>query len=273
MPLEALPTTNLFKAPETSSGPTVDLFADMTNQEANEKILEHKTPLNQKSLAVPFSENEGWATFDLPQRVPVHEVKVSNPASTSPTDFASSINSSMQWPSAGFIAHEPLAPATISNQWHGNLYEVQTSSGILSSEQPWNAFGDSHGGISQALFADLPPRPRNEPQATAQKPPSDTALFLTSDAPEGGMPCNASDQKSINPFDLPYDADPEPSNAFLNMSALQAALPDSQLPPGFGGITEPWFPRNAATPYIPADAQGGLAYMTREAPNSRLQWW
>ncbi|KAK9129089.1 hypothetical protein Syun_017886 [Stephania yunnanensis] len=276
MPLEALPPKNLFKAPETSSGPTVDLFAEVTHQETIKEMLEHKThqassatPLDHKSLGVPFSENEGWATFDLPQRVSAHEVKVANPASASPTDLASSINSSMQWPSAGFIAHGPLSPATANNQWHQNLHETQTSPGVLNSEQPWNAFGDSLGGISQTSFSDLPPK--SEPQATAHKPPSDTALCLTSDAPEVVMPYNASDRKSINPFDLPYDTDPEPSNAFLDMSALQAALPNSQLPPGFGGVTEPWFPQNAASPYIQADAQGGLAYMAGEAPNSRLQ--
>lgn len=46
---------------------------------------------------------------------------------------------------------------------------------------------------------------------------------------------------------------------FLDMSPLDAALPNPQLPPTFhGDVSQSWFPQNTATPYIPAVGQGTL---------------
>lgn len=46
---------------------------------------------------------------------------------------------------------------------------------------------------------------------------------------------------------------------FLDMSPLDAALPNAQLPSTFhGGVSQPWFPQNTGTPYIPAVGQGTL---------------
>ena len=43
---------------------------------------------------------------------------------------------------------------------------------------------------------------------------------------------------------------------FLDMSSLQAALPNAELSSSFlGGVSEPWFPQNP-TPYIPEAGQG-----------------
>jgi hypothetical protein len=46
---------------------------------------------------------------------------------------------------------------------------------------------------------------------------------------------------------------------FLDMSSLQAALPDALLPAAFGGIAEPWLPQNTVTPYISSAGEGKLA--------------
>jgi hypothetical protein len=43
---------------------------------------------------------------------------------------------------------------------------------------------------------------------------------------------------------------------FLDMSSLQAALPDALLPAAFGGIAEPWLPQNTVTPYISSAGEG-----------------
>lgn len=46
---------------------------------------------------------------------------------------------------------------------------------------------------------------------------------------------------------------------FLDIGSLQAALPDAQLPSTFhSGVSQPWFPQNAVSPYIPAAGQGTL---------------
>lgn len=44
---------------------------------------------------------------------------------------------------------------------------------------------------------------------------------------------------------------------FLDMSSLQAVLPNGQMPTSFtGGVTEPWFAENPIAPFIPAGSHG-----------------
>lgn len=44
---------------------------------------------------------------------------------------------------------------------------------------------------------------------------------------------------------------------FLDMSSLQAALPDPQLPAAFlGGLPQPWLQQNSLTTFVPPVAQG-----------------
>lgn len=44
---------------------------------------------------------------------------------------------------------------------------------------------------------------------------------------------------------------------FLDMSSLQAALPNAELPsPFLGGATQSWFPQNPVSPFVQAAAQG-----------------
>ncbi|KAA8519025.1 hypothetical protein F0562_016201 [Nyssa sinensis] len=82
---------------------------------------------------------------------------------------------------------------------------------------------------------------------------------------------HATNHKSTNPFDLPFDSDLESSNMFLDMSSLQAALPNAQMPPSFlGGVTQPSFPQNPSTPYIPDAPQGSLGFMTGQTPSTRV---
>ncbi|KAJ8570287.1 hypothetical protein K7X08_037259 [Anisodus acutangulus] len=85
-----------------------------------------------------------------------------------------------------------------------------------------------------------------------------------------GVHSHAIEQKSSNPFDLPYDADMECSNMpqYWDMSSLQAALPSDDMPTSFvGGVTESWFPQNSATAYVPAGQQGTLFVSPQPAGN------
>lgn len=45
---------------------------------------------------------------------------------------------------------------------------------------------------------------------------------------------------------------------FLDMSALEVALPDPQMLPYVEDFNQPWFPPNTHTPYIPVVPQGQL---------------
>lgn len=85
-----------------------------------------------------------------------------------------------------------------------------------------------------------------------------------------GVHSHANEQKSNNPFDLPYDADMECSNMpqYWDMSSLQAALPSDEMPTSFiGGVTESWFPQNPATTYVPAGQHGTLFVSAQPAGN------
>jgi len=80
------------------------------------------------------------------------------------------------------------------------------------------------------------------------------------------------ERKATNPFDLPFDSDSEANNMFLDMSSLQAALPDPQLPAAFlGGLPEPWFQQNSLTTFVPPVPQGGLSYIGGQVPSAQLQ--
>ncbi|KAH7513127.1 hypothetical protein FEM48_Zijuj12G0163600 [Ziziphus jujuba var. spinosa] len=55
------------------------------------------------------------------------------------------------------------------------------------------------------------------------------------------------------------------------MSSLQAAFRNAQLSSSFlGDVSEPWFPKSAVAPYIPAAGQGGLTYMAAQVPSSQI---
>ncbi|KAK4725624.1 hypothetical protein R3W88_028403 [Solanum pinnatisectum] len=85
-----------------------------------------------------------------------------------------------------------------------------------------------------------------------------------------GVHSHANEQKSNNPFDLPYDADMECSNMpqYWDMSSLQAALPSDGMSSSFvGGVTESWFLQNPATTYVPAGQHGTLFVSSQPAGN------
>ncbi|XP_077248902.1 putative ADP-ribosylation factor GTPase-activating protein AGD14 isoform X2 [Tasmannia lanceolata] len=270
---------------------------------------------------VPFSSNEGWATFDLPQHATSTPAIKHNPTVIMPTgdglpkgnlEALSSINNIVQWPSIQTsTAHAPFA--SMSDQWHESVHEVQAPNGPTSS-QLWKAFDDSTGNLSEASFEGL--LQGNEPQFPAHMPPlpdipsTSGDQFKSSNISEGlskegfqsstienrvpvhsipfdsvapnstfppslppsmgGMLSHTHERKSTNPFDLPYESNLEPSNMFLDMSSLQAALPNSSVPAFLGGLTQPWFSPSSVTPYIPSVPQGGLAYMSGQAPSSQL---
>lgn len=59
---------------------------------------------------------------------------------------------------------------------------------------------------------------------------------------------------------------------FLDMSSLQAALPDALLPATFhGGIAEPWLPQNTVTPYISSAGEGNPQKLVLKIQISLIQ--
>lgn len=296
---------SIVQQPITSSTPSVDLFADINHQSSA------TTPSEQKILAVPLSENVGWATFDLPHQVgPTSETTKGLPSVVPPgeeapkgnNDLFASTDNDLQWFSMQNSAnHGPSS--LIADQRHASSLEVK---GFMdtNSSQSWNAFDDSTWNAPQTSFGVLPQT--SEPQIPVHNHPAFADQFIGSkiseaptknglqksaideltsfDAPFSGaagssysssvpplMGGATKEEKSTNPFDIPYDSEPEADNTFLDMSSLQAALPNQQLPNAFlGGLSQTWFPQNSVTTYVPSAPQGGLAFMGGHVPGSQL---
>ncbi|KAK3198246.1 hypothetical protein Dsin_021661 [Dipteronia sinensis] len=288
--------------PQTSRDSSFDLF-EIAEQPST-------VTLDTKSLEVSNTGNEGWATFDtslpaasIPGTENINPAAMPNIGSSSVKfDQYSSFNTSMKW--SAFHDSGDHRPSPSSDLGYDGLHNVQAPA-IVTNTPSWNAFGDSTShlpleGVKQS----------SEPQLAAYKASSPADQYLSSIVPEdsnlGGnriaashhgppegpgsshvdigssyspsvlplveeTPAAATDYKSTNPFDFPYDSDFEQSNMFLDMCSLQTALPNEQLPSTFiGTVNQSWFPQNPVTPYIPAAAQGGLAYMSGQSPSSQL---
>ncbi|KAB1226603.1 putative ADP-ribosylation factor GTPase-activating protein AGD14 [Morella rubra] len=290
---------NVYQPPQTFPSSSLDFFTEISQQQSV-ATLDKETP----QLCVPT--NDGWATFDTPKpaasepaagnlapgKLPSRDVD-----SLEKFDFISSLNTNMQWPPFQSESVCGLA-STKSNQWPDDLHNVQASN-MAPSTLEWSAFEGSIGNLSfegNKQGSEIPLETHNlsstfdqylqdstkegiqrttshgvslgpsVPSHVVMGPLYTPVLPLMGETQSHPMEC-----KSTNPFDLPFDSDLEQKNMFLDIGSLQAALPDAQLPSTFhSGVSQPWFPQNAVSPYIPAAGQGGLTYMSAQAPNSQI---
>ncbi|KAL1314204.1 hypothetical protein AAHE18_16G172100 [Arachis hypogaea] len=267
--LSAVPYSNESQPTQTSQPSSVDFFADLSQQPST-------ATSDEKSLELSAPKNEGWATFDMPQYT-ASTAKVETPAvlpSTADTlqdrfDPFLNLNGDMQWPS--FETSGVSVPSSVtSNVWHDGAWngeeQVSVTATSTQSEQPWSAFEDSvtpasADGLNQGL--------------QLQNLPSTDDQYLDLRASEGESQPNGNSHKSTNPFDFLDDADVsdvEHGNMFLDLSSLQAALPDAQFQPTFhSGIAEPWLPQNSVNSYISSAGQGGgLTFLAAQPPSSQI---
>ncbi|KAI5443572.1 probable ADP-ribosylation factor GTPase-activating protein AGD14 [Lathyrus oleraceus] len=243
-----------------------------------------------KSVEISIPKNEGWATFDTPQftssnaQVETHAaVPLSAESLQDRFDPFSTVNGNMQWPS--FEISNVGVSSVTSDVWQDGVWNAVKQVPVAATDtQSWNAFEDSGthfpvDGSSQGLNLHYFSSEVSGLSASSEGPNKDGIQGV---APIGGfdnhvipshgdIQPNGISRKSTNPFDFPFDSDVEPSNLFLDMGSLQAALPDALLPATFGGIPEPWLPQNTATPYISSAGEGGLSFMTVQTPSSHLQ--
>lgn len=294
---------NLSKPPQTPSTPSLDSFF-VNSQQQPHATLDKK--LSQNSIP----KNEGWATFDIPQPAtsnldkyyPTPTEVSSSDGDTVGKSYSVSSDTSMQWPSFE-DSNVYNTSSSVSAPWHEGLIKNEAVPNV-TTPQSWNAFEDSIG-TSPLDNTDQSSKPQVSALAPAsyanqyfdfgvsedlnregtQRAGSDGRSYVSTAPPHGvtgpsntpppvpvmGTLSHATDLKSSNPFDFPFDSELGPSNMFLDMSSLQAALPNSPLPSSFlGGVSEPWFPANPATPYIPDTPQGGLAYIAGQASSPQL---
>ncbi|KAK7336336.1 hypothetical protein VNO77_16873 [Canavalia gladiata] len=297
--LSAISSFNESQPTKTSQSASVDFFMDLSQQPS-------AATSNGKSLELSVPKNGGWATFDTPQ-LTTSTAQVEIPTAVPSTmdslqerfDPFSNLSANMEWPSAETSSVSVLSSVT-SNLWHNGLWNGEEQVSVMETNtHPWNAFKDSGTSVPvDALNQGL----------QMHNPPSNDDQFLdlrTSEgsnkgvmqgiAPVGGfdhdlsshfvggsshppmaeVQPNEANHKSTNPFDYPFDSDVEHNNLcqlqFLDVSSLQAALPDSPLPPTFqSGIAEPWISQKTVNPYISAAGQGGLTFMAAPTPSSQI---
>ncbi|KAF7801418.1 putative ADP-ribosylation factor GTPase-activating protein AGD14 isoform X1 [Senna tora] len=318
---------DLFALPASSQAPSVDLFqasvssapslndnqSSQTSQPSSIDLFVH---VPQQQLAVTSDEkspelflpkNEGWATFDMPQQT-APTAQPETPAGVPSTDKSlleifdpfSTANVSLQWPSfEPSVVHEP---STTPNPWHGG---VPNGEQIMDLDKPWNAFEDSgsHLPIDAGFIEET------QPNKTNQKSTNPFDLPYESDVQQDNMVCHwlltfvligfsilaalilpsriyylafpflyTEEQNRLEPdnevimfFSFLYLTCPLYPLQFLDISSLQAALPDAQLAPPFhGGIAEPWLPQSMA-PYISSTGQGKKLSLEKMHPYKTMR--
>ncbi|XP_057251081.1 probable ADP-ribosylation factor GTPase-activating protein AGD14, partial [Beta vulgaris subsp. vulgaris] len=279
------------KFPQTSCSSSSS-FLPQTSQNPTVPNLHQKLPESSEP------SNEGWATFDAPQHGDIpgtntvdtvgSEAGSEGGITLSNLNYVPSSNAGLQWPEFQSSSTQS-PPFLVSNPLKG-LQTVHEPANMPSS-QVWKAFDE--GNVQQPHSIDM--QGLNS-QVSFDNTSSSTDLFfglktsqdssidgLQQIAPTEGfsfpilpsfvepmhpfMSDEASArQNSVNPFDVPFDSELEAHNSFLDMSTLQAALPNKSLPPSYmSSINEPWFPGNSVA------SPGGISYMTVQAPSSQLQ--
>ncbi|XP_050122621.1 probable ADP-ribosylation factor GTPase-activating protein AGD14 isoform X1 [Malus sylvestris] len=283
--------------------PSLELFADFPQQQS--------TPTLDKQVAEAAPKSEGWATFDAPQpsasipstkNITLANVASNGGGSVGNFDAFSSSNTGMQWPSFQYSSsHGPFSD--VSSPWSDSLHNVTDPN--TRGTQSWNAFEDSIGhhplevtkkgsepGVTDKLssagdhdfgFKISEGSGKDGIRgAVSQCEPRDPGLLVhavmgQSYTPQvlpqmGEIKSYATNQKSNNPFDLPYDTDLDQNSMFLDMNSLQASLPNAHLQSSFFDAPQSWFPQNPVSgmPYIPAAAEGGLTYIPGHALSSQI---
>ncbi|VAI06136.1 unnamed protein product [Triticum turgidum subsp. durum] len=272
---------NLQQQPITGY-PSVDLFANMPHTASSAD----KMPLE----AHPSMGNAGWVTFDTPPD--------KQPGVTGPSPVADVGNHKQILGRDLFSFETTDRPTLFPTSKHEVSISNQSGATSLDTgcSQLWHSFDDATGIISNdhsgaeslsnelTNVVDVTNNPFSCPISSKKSHGDDChnvfmdelalsasfAPFLEpspiSDVPSGKP---FADEIVLNPFDLPFGTDSEATNLFMDMSMLQAALPN--LPITFlDGLPESWFSNNTCT-YVPSGSHGGLTCLVEQAPNFPLR--
>nr|GMD48053.1 probable ADP-ribosylation factor GTPase-activating protein AGD14 [Ipomoea batatas] len=261
---------------------SLNLFSGMPQQQSDALS-------NKSSSDAVIHKNDGWAAFDMPQ----HTAPIGADTSLGnyspllsllqgPSVQGSTLNG-LSFPYSDAQGAYPSMPAPLHE---GNQNAEATPSG--SSEQ-WKAFENSSDSL-----ASLSAQSSNEQVFTDHHPVTDQYTGLRglenfandeiqATAVEGGHQISSissyvgghelTNNKSTNPFDLPYESDMETNNMphFWDMSSLQAALPNGELPTSFvGDVSGPWFAQDSVASYVPAGSEATLGFISAQPTDSPI---
>uniref|UniRef100_A0ACD5YLH8 Uncharacterized protein n=1 Tax=Avena sativa TaxID=4498 RepID=A0ACD5YLH8_AVESA len=284
---------NLQQQHVTGLYPPVDFFANRPPT----------TPSADKMpLQAPSMDNAGWATFDTPPKEKQpgvtrpslvaaigkqtlgHDLFLFEP-SDRPTSFLTSKDKVSVSNQSGSTSHDTSCSqehkdANNYQLWHSfddvtavmtndhstagpPIHEHQNVVNVpLNTSNPFTCpifSEESHDDDCHKVFMD------------ELAPSAPFAAFLEpspiSTAPSLGR--TLADQVVLNPFDLPFDTDSEAPGLIMDMSTLQAALPN--LPSSFlDGLPESWFSNSTST-FVPSGSHGVLPCLVEQAPHSPLR--
>ncbi|KAI3444238.1 hypothetical protein Pfo_000903 [Paulownia fortunei] len=301
-PISSVPTFTEQQPSKIPQPSPLDLFGAQTQQQS-------AASSNGKASDLVMPNNGGWATFDMPQNVVPMGTENSALATVPSSDGnvlgssnPFSINQSFSY--QDFAGHEPSASTHTFG--HESLQNVEAT---INSTHFWNEFDDFAEGqpiqnvlksneqaaehcasdadkslgfvVYEALNNDGNIRTPDVSEPGSSSLSSHLSMTLN-DFPMvsavAGVHSFPTDNKSTNPFDLPYDSDMESSNMsqFWNMSSLQVALPNTQTPASYvGGVNQSWFPQNSVPSYGPGGvsfdpASGSLGFMAGQAPSTQI---
>lgn len=286
--LSSASNIGMHQLPKTNLSSSLDLFSEMPQQQPAVS-LDDKSP-----KGIP--QNEGWATFDTPQ----HSVLVGNVNSAArevpssdknPVQSLDPLLSLNQWPSFENISSH--GPSSSMPPWSAVPQIVEA----MPRVEPWNAFEESCGQsvksseqavVNQSSFAEQYMYKESEGFNNGEIPivgrdvlPSiasvSSEMSLSQQQHDAPIPpgghSHALGPKSRNPFDLPYDATIESENMsdFWDVSSLQAALPNGQVPTPFtAGANQHWFAQEPMVSYVPAGSDGALGFLVGQAPSTQM---
>ncbi|KAI5003310.1 hypothetical protein ZWY2020_030470 [Hordeum vulgare] len=258
--------------------PSIDLFAGF----------------NQQTASVPNGHS------DVVKEA-VHNAVVQKVPAALPSGIAKAIDQSTL-PNSPPSAIMSQTSTPTMDQWSLNTEEVKLPVSKENS-QAWNAFGESTtGNMPNNLFAfnDMPQVAPH--QFTIPSVPyvgSRTSQDLARGEPERSTPgdmfpgFNVSPGvlaepsfpaplqpqlgmapqpgKSTNPFDMAFESDVEANDMFMDLTSLQATLPDPHVPEEYSvSLAEPWMSQNSTVQYIPSASQGGLSYIPGQVQDSHI---
>ncbi|KAH6818643.1 hypothetical protein C2S51_002246 [Perilla frutescens var. frutescens] len=263
---------------------------------------------NGKASDVMMPNDGGWATFDMPQNIAPMGTENSASAAVPSSEGSDrgkfnpfSIDQSSYQHSAG---QEPSASA-----FNFGLESLKTVETTINGNHFWNAFDAAAEGhptqdvlkineqaaLHSASDADKSPvdvRYESLSNYASIATPNESELPSSSlsshfnatlnDFPvysaEAGVHSFVTDRKPTNPFDLPYDSGMESTNTsqFWNMSPLQVALPNLQMPVSYvDEVNQSWFPKNSVPSFVPGgvsfdSSSGSLGFMAGQAANTSI---
>ncbi|PAN49897.1 hypothetical protein PAHAL_9G483100 [Panicum hallii] len=231
----------------------IDLFANMPTETLSaDKVI--------PAAAAPSIDNSGWATFDTPpeQKQPSvtglsYVAATSNDKQALSHDlFSFESNDEPTW------FQSSKDNASVTNQ-------STTTSPDTGSSQLWHSFDDVDGVVSHdQCYA----QPQNDDHRNVVNISLSTSNpFMCSVVSKEGT---STEHTPLNPFDLPFDTHSGTPDLFMDMSSLQEALPNPDLPTFLDGLPETWF-SSSSRAYVPSASHGGLPCLVEQAPNSPLR--